>query len=101
MQSTTRLLAIYALILAILVSSWIAAARSGYAAWVALLVGMHSPAPVEPEPVVLTVQAPPLDDGVAVPAEAWQWHRMIATAYTDGPESTGKRPGHPLYGITR
>ncbi|HYF95812.1 MAG TPA: 3D domain-containing protein [Symbiobacteriaceae bacterium] len=28
-------------------------------------------------------------------------HRLItATAYTAGPESTGKRPGHPAYGLT-
>ena len=28
-------------------------------------------------------------------------HRqMTATAYTAGPESTGKRPGHPAYGLT-
>jgi len=26
--------------------------------------------------------------------------RVTATAYTSGPESTGKRPGHPQYGIT-
>lgn len=25
---------------------------------------------------------------------------VTATAYTSGPESTGKRPGHPQYGIT-
>jgi len=25
---------------------------------------------------------------------------MEATAYTNGPEDTGKTPGHPLYGIT-
>ncbi len=25
---------------------------------------------------------------------------VTATAYTSGPESTGKRPGHPAYGIT-
>lgn len=25
---------------------------------------------------------------------------MLVTAYTAGPESTGKKPGHPLYGIT-
>src|SRR5690606_38071271 len=62
----------------------------------------------EPQPIVLVVPAPQIvtaqvaeTEAVAVPAEAWQWHRMIATAYTDGPESTGKRPGHPLYGITR
>ncbi|WP_430016461.1 3D domain-containing protein [Paenibacillus naphthalenovorans] len=24
----------------------------------------------------------------------------VVTAYTSGPESTGKRPGHPAYGIT-
>lgn len=28
----------------------------------------------------------------------WQF---IATAYTAGPESTGKQPGHPAYGITK
>jgi len=28
-----------------------------------------------------------------------EW-RVTATAYTSGPESTGKRPGHPAYGIT-
>ncbi len=26
---------------------------------------------------------------------------FVATAYTAGPESTGKAPGHPAYGITR
>lgn len=26
---------------------------------------------------------------------------FIATAYTAGPESTGKYPGHPAYGITK
>lgn len=25
---------------------------------------------------------------------------VTATAYTSGPESTGKRPGHPQYGLT-
>jgi 3D (Asp-Asp-Asp) domain-containing protein len=25
---------------------------------------------------------------------------ITATAYTSGPESTGKRPGHPAYGLT-
>lgn len=25
---------------------------------------------------------------------------MLVTAYTAGPESTGKSPGHPLYGVT-
>lgn len=27
--------------------------------------------------------------------------RMVVTAYTNGPESTGKSPGHPAYGITK
>lgn len=27
-------------------------------------------------------------------------HTVKATAYTSGPESTGKRPGHPQYGLT-
>lgn len=26
--------------------------------------------------------------------------QVMATAYTSGPESTGKSPGHPAYGIT-
>ncbi len=26
--------------------------------------------------------------------------KVTATAYTSGPESTGKRPGHPQYGLT-
>src|SRR5690606_30076739 len=61
----------------------------------------------QPEPNVVIIPVPQMvervtvDEAVAVPAEAWQWHRMIATAYTDGPESTGKKPGHPAYGITR
>lgn len=28
------------------------------------------------------------------------WVLMEVTAYTAGPESTGKTPGHPLYGVT-
>jgi 3D (Asp-Asp-Asp) domain-containing protein len=31
---------------------------------------------------------------------AGQTIRVVATGYTAGVESTGKRPGHPLYGIT-
>lgn len=26
--------------------------------------------------------------------------QVVATAYTSGPESTGKQPGHPQYGLT-
>jgi len=56
----------------------------------------------EPEPIIVAVPVPPAaEDAVAVPTEAWEWRRMVATAYTNGPESTGKRPGHPAYGITR
>ncbi|HEY3367699.1 MAG TPA: 3D domain-containing protein [Symbiobacteriaceae bacterium] len=33
------------------------------------------------------------------PGAPTQWE-MTATAYTSGPESTGKRRGHPLYGLT-
>lgn len=33
--------------------------------------------------------------------EKWSIRReMEVTAYTAGPESTGKHPGHPLYGVT-
>src|SRR5690606_17814205 len=52
-------------------------------------------------PVPQLVERVTVDEAVTVPAEAWEWHRMEATAYTNGPESTGKRPGHPAYGITR
>lgn len=56
----------------------------------------------EPEPIIVAVPVPPAaEEAVTVPAEAWEWRRMEATAYTSGPESTGKRPGHPAYGITR
>src|SRR5690606_2387350 len=68
----------------------------------ATLAAQIAPEPVEP--VVFVVPAPQIvakGDAVAVPAGAWEWRRMVATAYTDGPESTGKRPGHPAYGITR
>ena len=83
--------------------------------WLVLTVGVWAtlaaelrPEPVEP--VVFVVPAPQIvtaqvaaaeAEAVTVPAEAWEWRRMEATAYTSGPESTGKRPGHPLYGITR
>lgn len=32
--------------------------------------------------------------------EIEQYETFEVTAYTAGPESTGKSPGHPLYGIT-
>jgi len=35
-----------------------------------------------------------------VPKSAFRWHEAVVTAYTAGPESTGKRPGEPGYGIT-
>lgn len=54
-----------------------------------------------PQPPEITVLVVSADDGVSIPTEAWEWHRMEATAYTNGPESTGKTPSHPLYGITR
>jgi len=52
----------------------------------ALLVGAPAAAP-ETEPV-----APAFDASTG--------YTVTATAYTKGPESTGKRPGHPQYGIT-
>lgn len=33
--------------------------------------------------------------------DEWIEMQVIATAYTAGPESTGKYPGHPAYGITK
>lgn len=53
-------------------------------------------------PIVMVVQATPADAprAVTVPASAWRWMRVEATAYTSGPESTGKRPGDPGYGVT-
>lgn len=41
----------------------------------------------EPEPVVVEAPEP-------------EWHTFEVTAYTAGPESTGKRPGDNGYGIT-
>lgn len=39
--------------------------------------------------------------GEAIPAyEGVPQRQVTATAYTSGPESTGKRPGHPQYGLT-
>jgi 3D (Asp-Asp-Asp) domain-containing protein len=45
------------------------------------------PVVLEPEPVVVEAPAP-------------EWLTYEVTAYTAGPESTGKRPGDDGYGIT-
>jgi 3D (Asp-Asp-Asp) domain-containing protein len=46
------------------------------------------PVVLAPEPVVEVVKAPR------------EWQTFEVTAYTSGPESTGKSPGDPAYGIT-
>jgi 3D (Asp-Asp-Asp) domain-containing protein len=45
------------------------------------------PVVLAPEPVVVEAPAP-------------EWHMFEVTAYTAGPESTGKQPGDVGYGIT-
>jgi 3D (Asp-Asp-Asp) domain-containing protein len=40
------------------------------------------------------IEAAPAFDGAPVEMT------VTATAYTSGPESTGKRPGHPAFGLT-
>ena len=42
-------------------------------------------------------------DDDTIPVLSSEWVEMVveATAYTAGYESTGKRPGHPAYGITK
>ncbi|HWI63263.1 MAG TPA: 3D domain-containing protein [Symbiobacteriaceae bacterium] len=54
----------------------------------AVLVGHPGGGPVAAE------QGMPAFDGEP------RHRQMTATAYTAGPESTGKRPGHPAYGLT-
>lgn len=55
------------------------------------------------EPAIQAAKAEPTD----IPSleEAFDWSqypmkKVVATGYTAGVESTGKRPGHPSYGIT-
>lgn len=40
------------------------------------------------------------DEAVAAFDFGSRGRTVTATAYTSGPESTGKRPGHPAYGLT-
>jgi 3D (Asp-Asp-Asp) domain-containing protein len=48
------------------------------------------------------ITSPEWDDDT-IPVLSSEWVEMVveATAYTAGYESTGKRPGHPAYGITK
>lgn len=51
----------------------------------------------------VAAQAPENADPAPRAIPAYGGHAELtvkATAYTSGPESTGKRPGHPQYGIT-
>jgi 3D (Asp-Asp-Asp) domain-containing protein len=41
------------------------------------------------------------DDTIPVLSSEWEEMAVEATAYTAGYESTGKKPGHPAYGITK
>ncbi|WP_110113751.1 3D domain-containing protein [Bacillus sp. CGMCC 1.16541] len=52
-----------------------------------------------------TVAAVDVNESVTTLEEAYDWskypaHDVLATGYTAGYESTGKKPGHPEYGIT-
>lgn len=66
--------------------------------------------PAPPQPAVAQRSAPPgITDAASSAPEQPQQDGLapvksisvLATGYTAGIESTGKRPGHPLYGITR
>lgn len=46
------------------------------------------------------VESKPLTLEDAIDWSQYPSTRVVATGYTAGPESTGKNPGHPLYGIT-
>ncbi|RST77657.1 hypothetical protein D4T97_004080 [Siminovitchia acidinfaciens] len=55
------------------------------------------------EPAIQAAKADPTD--IPPLEEAFDWSqypmkKVVATGYTAGVESTGKRPGHPSYGIT-
>lgn len=52
-----------------------------------------APEPIELRPSILPCLIDVSDTSVVLDMEA--------TAYTAGPESTGKTPGHPAYGITK
>lgn len=45
-------------------------------------------------------EAAPADEPLLPAFEGTAQRLVTATAYTSGPESTGKRPGHPQYGLT-
>lgn len=47
------------------------------------------------------VEAKPLTLEEAIDWSQYPSKKVVATGYTAGFESTGKRPGHPQYGITR
>lgn len=62
----------------------------------------HPAAPPQ-EPSAVPQEVAPDRDREAPPArgeERFVEVMMLVTAYTAGPESTGKSPGHPLYGVT-
>jgi 3D (Asp-Asp-Asp) domain-containing protein len=47
--------------------------------------------------IIVVIVAPAVQ---SQPSEEIQWQQFEVTAYTAGPESTGKDVGHPAYGIT-
>ncbi len=47
------------------------------------------------------VESEPLTLEEAIDWSQYPSHKVVATGYTAGFESTGKRPGHPQYGITK
>lgn len=56
----------------------------------------HMPAIVAPEALPLQT----VKQQLAPQKSAYDKVKVVATGYTAGVESTGKRPGHPSYGIT-
>jgi len=50
--------------------------------------------------VLMTANRAPAEESVLPAFDARSEMQVTATAYTSGPESTGKRPGHPQYGLT-
>lgn len=64
---------------------------------------LASQASVVPQVIVVPTELEPIDENDnenALTIDLSNAEIYEATAYTAGPESTGKNPGHPAYGIT-
>lgn len=58
------------------------------------------PEVIKPKEVVVTASAETTEQHLSVISEQYEAIEVIATGYYAGPESTGKGPDHPEYGIT-